>query len=1458
MEPPSFLRLPSEHGERFSGVFRFGRLIEDDLLEATLVGTKFQVLFNKHICHDVFTVYDAVVLTMEPCFLHMDDQSRLVPYEGPYSTPLIKEVCAGIGGLGLGATVLGFQVVAALDSNPLACQHMELNQIGNGNVLCRDLGNDSAKGELHVAGGVCASTLSAGFPCQPHSTQGLGAGFMDPRHHVFVAVLRTAYLHVVDCLVLECTPQAQFDKGVRFGLMELASIMGWQIHETTLALSHQWPCRRHRWWAILCSSSWQSTTLLKWPTSSDFQTVGDILPSWGCWPSTQEQELLLNPQELAAYQSPEFGLDKRLLEHSDMAPTFLHSYGCALSACPCGFRSHPFADGTLRRRGLRGCFVISLQLHQPRYLHPVELAALLGFPATMSHLTSLRGALCLLGSVASPLQALWVFSCLQSLAKGHTRIETLDCAQSALSAYRQQLLLDLEQLFGSSNSIPRSLALCDVDGLIPMRLTGFVTVEALLQAQAQHLSPGAALELWDGPRRLPDHQLLLQQGVHGPYLLRVGEPSSPCSSSGSVVLAINYQSQIHIAFLQAGDFLFQALLQCGLPLTEPCMDEDNQLYGLDQRIWHCRRLRLSGSSMTLTAHGLPQAQQQGLSDAHIWLMMRAMLSNHLDAVQLVHPLLAQALLQDSSWTFKGMDFLVPLRDHMICIFAVRGHWVLLWDQRVDAGCHWTFFDGLSSTVRPQAQQLAQTLSLLWGESTVNLQFHQTPLQSHAHTCGTIALWQLFCLLHGNAPLSATDEWQLHEHICSLPHAEEHIWAMGRSPTEVPERLRALLVDKGVPEPDSDQRAQDVIKTLGLNAVAEALIASNAWAALKSLASRPSTRLRLIKDYELKAHINQQASSKHGAHVAKPKQKKHSAPTTALPPVDPISLKLVPNTFVDDDGDEIPQIQFSEVGKDAHGLAFCTLRQAQPFMEATDNISSTTLGLLITSEASAEGHRATNLHSLQYPALCAATGEPMLLQGSLLTLSDGAIHRKQDQATDLEVSSTDIIRIQMHREELSMDWSQITGGPIRALLQLAPSFRLCSGRQCGAECPLYHPPIDEDLPGLILDIWARSFCNMNGKTTKAGQAAYFQALLRVPSVALEQLLRLHVQGLYVEPRAPLERGPHPDYSVIWLPGRTLEQALHRLRTCDHGLSLAKMNQRFGIRVRAQHEQQAHQALRPDDEYVAVQIKQIYQIFPLPHGLSRQQINKLLAAWGWTAKPLQTTRGNHQGQGWAVGSDSPPPNPVMRGFDRDLLITLHKEVHSTTASPPVVASQKTRRFLKEGTTTSTTDDPWHNGADPWANLRPVSSLTASSAAPARRFEQLQEHIQETIKQHVHQPPPGLEIAQDPAIQRLQVNITELQAQGAQFQSRFQEAGQRMTSTEQQLTHLQHVVEQQGQQVAHQIATIQQEVDNKTQILQSSLQGSLAAMQRDFDPSLDSKLASRFDRIESMLAKKSRTET
>ena len=68
--------------------------------------------------------------------------------------------------------------------------------------------------------------------------------------------------------------------------------------------------------------------------------------------------------KLQAYLNPSFGRDKRVLEFSDVANTFLHSYGNALE-CPCEYRQSGFSQHSLLHKGLiedvlcsQGCITI--------------------------------------------------------------------------------------------------------------------------------------------------------------------------------------------------------------------------------------------------------------------------------------------------------------------------------------------------------------------------------------------------------------------------------------------------------------------------------------------------------------------------------------------------------------------------------------------------------------------------------------------------------------------------------------------------------------------------------------------------------------------------------------------------------------------------------------------------------------------------------------------------------------------------------------------------------------------------------------------------------------------------------------------------------------------------------------------------------------------------------------------
>ena len=1459
---PPFLCLPGEKGGRFSGAFD-GAQHEGDVFSAKMQGTGVQITFLNEIPDQAFSIYGAVVLESEPCFLGIDAETLVVPHvstTGATFELTIKELCAGMGGIGCGGLYLGGRVIASLDITAIAAKHLHRNQ--HGQVFLHDLHNDQAKGELHVCG-EHATVLVSGFPCQPHSTQGARLGAADPRHQVFVQVLRTAYLHDSECLLLECTPQAQFDAAVRENLIALAAIKNWQIRDVTLALSHQWPCRRHRWWVLLSPMSWALLEIPKWPMDGSHDHIATIMPSWGLWNGDHEHALQLTTEELRAYTDVKYGDDKRLLELTDMGPTFLHSYSNALDNCPCGCRLTGFSPFSLETRGLRGCFVISKLHGHPRYLHPSELGALMGFPPTVIYGEDARADNCLLGQCASPLQAMWIFSYLISQQRGDSPVEAFHGALAQLQVIKRRLVCENFQMW-KQDTAPWILTLRSNDGTEAKILTaGSVTVEQLIRAETFTLQPGQMMHIFDGPCPLPPHQYLLERGAYGPYHIHVTDDALPNARPNQVMIGLQHRGQFFVAFLDTGSFLFEALHREGIDGITHCEDASGRFFGLDYRVWGSIMLQTvvshNDSRTATTACGSSATTADGLNDVTMWTAMTSLCHSmqpvYDERPLLIPPGLALRLLE-GHWTELQRralkSFFEESNGVIHCFFAADNHWALLSGCMDGMDFEWTYFDGFRSSLLTQANNLARKLSCILGLDFCPVHPCSLQPQTLDSSCGTIAIMHLCILLGLSGHFTTQDEARLHEWLVAHQQPKCAFIALGRPTVEVQEQLSKLLADKGVPSDKVDQRVSDAIKTLGNSSIQEAFGATNPWAALKALASRPNSRFRWVLADELQKHIESQAGKKHGALIPGAKHKKQkSKKQNALTVIDHETLQLIPGTFVDNDDDEIEQIDFEEVVNDATGLAFASMTQARPFIESAKILSTTTLGLLIPSEVPKDFWGDAQLEHIRFPALCTATQEPMLISGTLLNLSDGVIHRKEHDNPDIKTFDTAVVKIQIFQDEINCPWEQVTAGPIRALLQHVPLFRLCPGKQCGRDCPLFHAPVGDSLPNVILDIWSRSFHNQQGKSTQPLQAALFQAMLRIPEVALEAVVKTIVKGVYIEPRAAQHKGTHPGYGVIWLNGSDREQALHQLRTCSHGLAIARLGQRYGIRVLKTAEPQAHKLLRPQDEYIPVEVRQVYSLYPLPHGLSRAQMVKLLGSWKWLAKPLQPSRGTIHGQTWLVGSETAPPQPVMHGFDNDVLITLQKDATPQEPKQSLVISQRTKKFLKEGfaAAAASGDDPWAK-TDPWGGWRP-SSAAASSAAPApSRFEQLQQTIQDEIKKQVTQAPPGLEPTSD--IQCMKVSIAELQAQGQQFQGWFKEAGTRMQQSEAQIQKLQHVVETQGQQVQQQIAEINQEVDNRTQILQSTLQGSIAAMSSD----LDSKLSSQFDRFEALLAKKGRT--
>ena len=425
----------------------------------------------------------------------------------------------------------------------------------------------------------------------------------------FLGILRSAYCMQARGLILECVPGAKLCTGVQTALLQLASAMGFQIKDVVLHLHHQWPSRRSRWWVVLAPLRLDLSLLVPWPIDDEFQQVRSAIPEWPTW--TRDVETSLVPSEFAlqCFQDPDFGSDQRQLVLTGLCPTLLHSYGCAFSACPCGCRTGPFTLNRLRTGGLRGILVLSQALDQLRYLHPKEMALLLAIPAQLRLCDDPFLSLCLLGQVASPLQALWVV--------GH---------------------------------LLQAFAVDEAPG--PTSRTGLLQLADLLQAEHKWRPWGTIPRVIDGQHVLSQEAILHAQGRHGPYnlVLQTKKASLPQPPS-SLCIQILTEHGPFVHCVPAGTFLFQLLWDFpqwhyGIPIYS--LDGSKQ--PADQRLWTSGIFLLYdpiGFGLPTTTTHPSTTHQPGLAASHIWPVSLLLQDYSPRSPLIINPWTAHAVLHNA-------------------------------------------------------------------------------------------------------------------------------------------------------------------------------------------------------------------------------------------------------------------------------------------------------------------------------------------------------------------------------------------------------------------------------------------------------------------------------------------------------------------------------------------------------------------------------------------------------------------------------------------------------------------------------------------------------------------------------------------------------------------------------------------------------------------------------------------
>eukprot|EP00438_Fugacium_kawagutii_P028090 Skav211003 [mRNA] locus=scaffold1610:94452:115803:- [translate_table: standard] len=1486
---PAFPHSPgisAEPGQPFSGVFHRLEQIDEKLTRALEIGRQMQVLLDGvEWVAEVLTIHHLILVDSDLCLFGSSAHTLAIPcVDSPAFSPEIVELCAGMGSMGTGPSFVGGRVIASVDSSPLACSHLTRNQ--HGQVIQGNLLDSETSRQLHLVVGSAHPTFLLGFPCQPHSRQGHGLGQQDSRSQVLWAALKTVYLMRAQALIVECVPEAAEDAMVIAALTELARIMGWSFHQCQLKHDHVWPAARHRWWGVLCPSHWNSLDFVTWPRLRDLPCISHVLPGWGLWSHDEEHQLMLTSEEWELYTDSAYGAENRMLSPSQVCPTLLHSYGNVCGPCPCGCRSTGISKRSLLNKGLRGKLVKSCRTNMPRLLHPKEASALMALPMSIEHDLDLRSALCLIGNIACPLQSLWSYLFLINVAAPHfPDIIPLDPLQT-LRAYRAEILAQIRGQFPFAETQgPHDFAFFSQEGT-PVHLLscGSTSIAQLLDAEAINLGWGERMKFVDS-KGVPLCTDFTAIGRPEALVAVVSKSKQVVDKpEGLLVVVLNIGENSRISFVTPGAFLFEVLWEHGLSTALRFTDVAGTFFSPDYRLWRsyvlvaltpCRfptvrrpftpvPLSTPVGSQSSSAGGI----DLGLDSVAIW---EAMLDLRRSVPCLMlHPEQVDSLLAGT------LDLnLLPSLDFSlsVClIFRSEGHWGFLFGQPTERGFCWSYFDGLAFPLASVAHVLAMTISSLSGLGMLSITCQQVIRQMDTVSCGTVAVLHMAYALGLRGSFSDDQVARLHRLLSCRNHKQSWM-AYGPSVADIQAQLAAVLSTKGVPLADTADRASSAIQKLGGDAIFRALQDSNPWRALKALADKPGNRFQFVLRSELQAFVDTRAKQKHGAEVSiRKKEKSRGRKDKPFSSMDPRHLELDVAQFRDADEDLVEQIPLSDVKAEARGIALCTKAEAQPFIADPQSISTDALALLVIEDVPTKDRGQANAETVRFPVVYVPTQDPLLLTGCLIQLGDVEITRSHNEVEmySLDIGDTQVLKIQMFRDELGQDWKLVMEAPVKFLIARIPLFRLCTSIKCDHKCGMTHAAVEDNFDQIIHEIWGRRFQSLDGRTIASDRADVFQVFVRIAAPVLMDLLRFAVEGIYLEPRAGASKATDPDFAVVWLPGATREIAVHKMKLVSLGLSLVRMKHRFGIRVQASNEAQVYKELRPGDSFMKIEVKYVYRLHPLPHGLQRAQLVKILKEWEWQARPLQPVKGSSEGGAWEVGTATQPTTPVKIAQGRDVLLTLVKDKTVSAAPPVTVMPRRVQKHLQTQASSSsagpkTGSDPWqlYPAADPWMAGRSSQAGAAPTAAAQTRLSTITETLKEDLKAQLQEQLEArtttvlcgdqslgeFQQQQDQRLAKLESGFSELTAQGAQMSRWCEAAATRMSAQETQLDALKVGLQQNQADIQHVRAEVQQSHEQ----LNTSLHQSFGNMKQELTSEFASNLTQHMDRFERLILEK-----
>ena len=567
-------------------------------------------------------------------------------------------------------------------------------------------------------------------------------------------------------------------------------------------------------------------------------------------------------------------------------------------------------------------------------------------------------------------------------------------------------------------------------------------------------------------------------------------------------------------------------------------------------------------------------------------------------------------------------------------------------------------------------------------------------------------------------------------------SEPSCWGFGPS-GQLLKRLVDELLQHGIPPGVVETRANDAIKTLGSEQVATALGHRQPWRQLKILGNQ--AKFHFVLPTELDAAIAANKGKPVGGKgKGKSKSKsKGKAPFTDAVDLDPHKLQVLEGIFKAQ-GKPVTQISVRQLGPVSSGVVLMSMQEAEPYLKSGQRVSQEPLAIAVLRKPGMNLNTALPQTEVTIPCRCTLDQEPVLVDAVLVQIGNGLIEKTQGTSV-VQIDSLDVVtlKLMVYRDELQGDWNEFCQAPIRCLVSLLPMLKKCTQNPC--DCAGWHNSEQLDIRDPILDVWRRQYLRGSFKPSPPDTAEVFSVCLRIPRCLLEALLAASGNvGIYCEPRTADGKEILPDFTVIWTPKHTLQEAQHLMRTNPAVTGLARLGERRGVRVHVTQAKTIHQLVRPDAVFLPQGPRCFYTVGPIPYGVDRHAVGRLLSKAGWECRPLQpTTPCPGRGAMWIVQAIDEPCQTIIHTTHGEIVISKQRQETSSPAARQVtVGSASTIALCGAQATSKPADaDPWNKG-DPWGGYKPTGP-PSHPTAPTEGILQMEERIQTAVLAKMQTP-------------------------------------------------------------------------------------------------------------------------